>query len=111
MGAVSFAGTRGPVSRNTATDDDRSRHIFVAAMAFLTHRAIEKKFNAAHIDLSAIEALTALKSVRVVDIARGDGSAKRCVTRGTQLFAAVLRAFGVTDIDPPTPPQPGDTAK
>src|SRR5215468_6965786 len=34
---------------------------------------------------------------------------KRCVTRGTRHAAAVLRALGITDLDPPTPPQPGET--
>jgi transposase len=84
-------------------------HIFVAALAFLIHRAIEKKLKAARLDLSATEALNALKSVRVVDIALGDGSTKRCVTRGTQRAATVLRALAITDLDPPTPPQPGET--
>jgi len=84
-------------------------HIFVAALAFLIHRAIEKKLKAAGLDLSATEALNALKSVRVVDIALGDGCTKRCVTRGTQRAAAGLRAPGITDLDPPTPPQPGET--
>jgi len=45
-------------------------HIYVAALAFLLHRAIEKKLKAARLDLSATEALTALKAVRVVDIDR-----------------------------------------
>jgi len=84
-------------------------HIFVAALAFLIHRAIEKKLKAAGLDLSATEALNALKSVRVVDIALGNGHTKRCVTRGTQRAAAVLRALGITDLDPPTLPQPGET--
>jgi hypothetical protein len=52
-------------------------HIYGAALAFLLHRAIEKKLKAARLDLSATEALTALKSVRVVDINLGDGTAKR----------------------------------
>src|SRR4249920_1398637 len=84
-------------------------HIFVAALAFLLHRAIEKKLKTARLDLSATEALTALKSVRVVDIDLGDGTTKRSVTRGTQRAAAVLRALGITDLDPPIPPQPGQT--
>jgi transposase len=84
-------------------------HIFIAALAFLLHRAIEKKLKAAHLDLSATEALTALKSVRVVDIALGDGTTKRSVTHGTQRTAAVLRALGITELNPPTPPQPGQT--
>jgi transposase len=89
------------------TDDRVQAHIFVAALAFLFHRAIEKKLKAARLDLSATEALTALKSVRVVDIDLGDGTTKRSVTRGTQRAAAVLRALGIANLEPPTPPQPG----
>ena len=66
------------------TDHRVEAHIFVAALAFLFHRAIEKKLKAAGLDLSATEALNALKSVRVVDIDLGDGTTKRCVARGTQ---------------------------
>jgi choline dehydrogenase-like flavoprotein len=84
-------------------------HIYVAALAFLLHRAIEKKLKAARLDLSATEALTALKSVRVVDINLGDGPAKRSVTTGTNRAAAVLRALGITEVVPSTPPQPGET--
>jgi transposase len=84
-------------------------HIFVAALAFLLHRAIEKKLKAAHLDLSATEALTALKSVRVVDIDLGDGTTKRSVTHGTQRSATVLRALGITDLQPPTPSRQGQT--
>ena len=91
------------------TDDRVQAHILVAALAFLLHRAIEKKLKAAGLDLSATEALTALKSVRVVDIDLGDGSTKRAVTRPTQRAAAVLRALAVTQLDPPSPPQPGQT--
>jgi len=91
------------------TDDRVQAHIFVAALAFLLHRAIEKKLKAARLDLSATEALTALKSVRVVDIDLGNGQSKRSVTRGTQRAASVLRALGIADLDPPTPPVPGQT--
>jgi transposase len=84
-------------------------HIFVAALAFLIHRAIEKKLKAARLDLSATEALTILKSVRVVDIDLGNGTTKRSVTAGTQRAAAILRAIGITNLDPPTPPTPGQT--
>jgi len=79
-------------------------HIFVAALAFTIHRAIEKKLKTAGLDLSATQALIALKTVRVVDINLGGGAAKRSVTRGTHRAAAVLRALGITDLDPPTPP-------
>jgi transposase len=91
------------------TDGRAQAHIFVAALAFLLHRAIEKKLKAARLDLSAAEALTALKSVRLVDIALGDGTTKRSVTHGSQRAATVLRALGLTELDPPTPPQQGET--
>ena len=91
------------------TDGRAQAHIFVAALAFLLHRAIEKKLKAARLDLSAAEALTALKSVRLVDIALGDGTTKRSVTHGSQRAATVLRALGLTELDPPNPPQQGET--
>ena len=91
------------------TGDRVEAHIFVAALAFLLHRAIEKKLKAARLDLSATEALSILKSVRVVDIGLGDGTTKRSVTRGSQRAAPVLRALGIADLDPPTPPRPGQT--
>jgi transposase len=91
------------------TDGRVDAHIYVAALAFLLHRAIEKKLKAARLDLSATEALTALRSVRVVDIDLGNGTFKRSVTRGTQRAAAALRALGITDLDPPAPPQQGET--
>ena len=91
------------------TDDRVQAHIFVAALAFLLHRAIEKKLKAARLDLSATEAMTILRSIRVVDIDLGNGSKKRSVTAGTQRAAAVLRAIAITDLDPPAPPAPGQT--
>jgi transposase len=91
------------------TDGRVDAHIYVAALAFLLHRAIEKKLKAARLDLSATEALTALRSVRVVDIDLGDGTTKRAVTRGTQRAAAVLRALGIVDLDPPAPQMHGET--
>ena len=84
-------------------------HIFVAALAFLIHRAIEKKLKDARLDLSATQALEALKSVRVVDIDLGNGTTKRSVTKGTQRAAAVLRALAVTELNPPAPPKGDQT--
>lgn len=87
------------------TDVRVQAHIFVATLAFLLHRAIEKKLKAAGLDLSSTEALQALRSVRVVDFTVGaPGQGKRSVTRGTERTARVLAALGITDVDPPTPP-------
>jgi transposase len=91
------------------TDHRVEAHIYVAALAFLLHRAIEKKLKAARIDISATEALSILKSVRVVDIALGDRNIKRSVTAPSQRAAAVLRAIGIKELHPPNPQTPGQT--
>ena len=87
------------------TDNRVQAHILVALLAFVLHRAIEKKLKKAKLDLSATEALTVLKTVRVVDIDLGNGTVKRCVTRGTQRAGQILHALGITELEPPTPPQ------
>ena len=83
------------------TDARVQAHIFVAALAFLLHRAIEKKLKAARIDLSATEALHLLRSVRVVDFTLGAGERKRSVTRGSHRAEPILAALGITALDPP----------
>ncbi len=92
------------------TDRRVEAHIFVAALAFLLHRGQEKKLKGAGLDLSATEALQALRSVRVVDIALGGGQTKRSVTRGTARAAQILTALGITDLNPPVPPA-GDSIR
>jgi transposase len=91
------------------TDARVHAHLFVAARAFLLHRAIEKKLKAARLDLSATEALHVLRSVRVVDFTIGASETKRSVTRGTNRAAQVLTALAITDLDPPTPPREAAT--
>jgi hypothetical protein len=59
-------------------------------LAFVIHRALEKKLKAAGLDLSATQALTALKCVRVVDFKLGDGAIKRAVTGGIFHRSAVF---------------------
>jgi hypothetical protein len=74
---------------------------------------IGTKLKAVKLDLSATEALTVLKTVRVIDIDLGNGTSKRCVTRGSQWgsqrAAQVLRALGITEFDPPSPPTRSET--
>lgn len=76
-------------------------HIFVAALALLVQRAIEKKLKRAGMDISAKEALCALKTIQVVDIDLGNGISKRCITRGTSRARRIVAALGITDIRPP----------
>jgi len=91
------------------TDRRVEAHIFVAALAFLLHRMIEKKLKAAGLDLSATEALRVLRTVRVVEFTLGRGQTKRSVTRGSARAAMILSALGLTDLDPPTPPKGAET--
>jgi len=75
-------------------------HIFVASLAFLIDRALEKKLKSAGLDLSSKEAWQILKTVRVVEIDLGHGEQKRSVTQGTARAARILRALGISDLDP-----------
>lgn len=75
-------------------------HIFIATLAFLLDRALEKKLKAAAVPLSAAQALKALRTVHLVDIAVGN-SRKRGVTGGSSLARQVLSALDITDREPP----------
>jgi hypothetical protein len=79
-------------------------HIFVAALAFLLQRALDRKLKAAGSDLSPTQALQALQTIRVVDLDLGNGQTKRTVTRGSARCLPILRALGITDLEPTTPP-------
>jgi len=83
-------------------------HVFVAALAFLLDRALEKKLRAAGSSLSSPGAWQALESVRCVEVDLGS-QRKLCVSRGSAHAAQVLKAHGVTQLDPPHP-QAGEEA-
>ena len=79
-------------------------HIFVAALAFLIHRAIEKKLEDSGHDLSATQALEALKSIRVVGIDLGNRTTKRSVTRAPNVPPpSCVRSKLLTSIRQPHP--------
>jgi transposase len=79
-------------------------HVFVAALALLLDRAMEKSLRAARSNLSSPFAWQALEMVRCVEVELGQRR-KVCVTRGNQHVAAVLRALGIAELDPPSPPE------
>ena len=85
-------------------------HVFVASLAFLLDRALEKKLKSAALDLSSKEAWQILKTVRVVEIELGHGEQKRSVTQGTARAAQILRALGINNLDPDAPPKSGKEA-
>jgi transposase len=80
-------------------------HIFVATLALLLHRGLEKKLDAAGLDLSASEALKVLKTVRVVDIDLGEGRQKRGATKGSTRCRPILTALGLTNLEAPAQPE------
>lgn len=83
-------------------------HVFVAALAFLLDRAMEKKLKQAGSALSSPFAWRALESVRCVEVEIATGR-KLCVTRGSQHATEVLQALGISQLDPPRPPQGKET--
>jgi transposase len=83
--------------------DDRVRaHVFVAALAFLVDRALEKQLRAASSMLSSPAAWQALETVRCVEVAVGERN-KLCVTRGSRQASEVLKVLGISQLDPPEP--------
>ena len=75
-------------------------HVFIASLAFLLDRALEKKLKSAGIDLSSQQAWQMLKTVRVVDIDLGTGEHKQSVTQGSSRAAVLLSKLGIKDLDP-----------
>lgn len=74
-------------------------HIFVAALAFLLSRALEKKLKAAGVPMSSAQALEALRTIHVVDIRVGQQS-RRGVTTGNHQARQILAALGISDREP-----------
>jgi transposase len=89
--------------------DDRVRaHVFVAALAFLLDRALEKKLRAAKSTLSSSVAWQVLETIRCVQVLVADRT-KLCVTRGSRQAAEVLKAVALSELDPPQPPEGAET--
>ena len=74
-------------------------HIFIAALAFLLARALEKKLKAARVPMSSAQALEALRTMHVVDIRVGT-EIRRGVTAGNHQARQILAALGISDREP-----------
>lgn len=83
-------------------------HIFVAALAFLMERMLERALKDAGLALSAQSALEALKTIRQVEF-RVDGERRSGVTPGSSRARQVLKALKLADLRPPTPPSGEET--
>ncbi|MGH9341293.1 MAG: IS1634 family transposase [Acidobacteriota bacterium] len=82
------------------TDRRVQAHLFVAALAFLLDRALEKKLKAAGLDLSSKEAWQILRTVRLVEMDLGQEERKRSVTRGSGRAAQILKLLQIRDLEP-----------
>jgi hypothetical protein len=76
-------------------------HIFVAALAFLLERVLERKLKEAGTDLSVTDALQALATIGVVEFDVG-ASSKVGVTPGSARAREVLRTLGVSKAELPS---------
>lgn len=83
-------------------------HIFVAALAFLIERMLERTLKDAGVPLSAQSALEALKTIRHVRF-RVNGKIHGAVTPGSSRAGQVLKVLKLSDHRPPTPPQGDET--
>lgn len=88
-----------PVHHRTASRV--KAHVFVAALALLLDRALEKSLQAADSLLSTPFAWQALEMIRCVEVDLGKRR-KICVTRGNQHVAEIIKALGITQLDPPS---------
>jgi transposase len=78
-------------------------HIFVAALALLVRQLLERRLQEASVDLSAEEALQAVRCVRHVTF-RLEQEHRSGVSAASARAQQVLRALNITQLRPPTPP-------
>ncbi len=83
-------------------------HIFVAALAFLLDRMLERKLRDAKSTLSSTSAWEALKTIKLVQF-RIDGELRTTLTPGSANARHVLKALGITQVAPPSPPAGEET--
>jgi transposase len=79
-------------------------HIFIAALAFLMDRMLERTLKDAGVGLSSSAAWAALQTVRHVEFCV-NGEPRTGVTPGTPRARQVLRALNLRDLRPPAPPK------
>jgi transposase len=78
-------------------------HIFVAALALLVQRLLERRLDDAGVELSAEQSLQAVETVRLVSF-RVDKKRRQGVSTPSGRAGQILKAVGVTETAPPTPP-------
>jgi len=77
-------------------------HIFVAALALLVQRLLERRLDDAGVELSATQSLQAVETVRLVNF-KVDNKRRQGVSTPSGRAGQILKAVGVTETAPPTP--------
>jgi transposase len=90
-------------------EDRVKAHIFVAALALLVQRLLDRRLEQAGIDFSPERAIQALTTVRLVSLRLEDQPERRGVSGGCPDARRVLKALKLTDLKPPTPPNGEET--
>jgi transposase len=78
-------------------------HIFVAALALLLQRFLERRLARANVNLSAAEALEAMETVRLVTFRLDGQQPRQGVSSGSPRARQVIKALGIRHLRPPTP--------
>ncbi len=84
-------------------------HIFVATLALLLERLLERRLTEAGLDFGAAFALEAVSTIRLVEFRVPEGPPRRGTSRGSPHAGQVLNALPITDRLPPTPPEGQET--
>jgi transposase len=78
-------------------------HIFVAALALLLTRLLERRLKEAGVRLSVQQALQALSAIHLVSFRLEEKHSRTGVSVGSPQARQVLKALGITETKPPTP--------
>jgi transposase len=79
-------------------------HIFVAALALLVQRLLERRLDDAGVDLSATQALQTVETVRLVNF-KVDDKRRQGVSTPSSRARQILNAVEIRETAPPTPPE------
>jgi transposase len=82
------------------TDDRIKAHIFVATLALFLKRSLEHQLAPALPELSATEAITAMRSIGLAELDL-NGHATRLVSGGSRDARRLLAALAIADVNPP----------
>jgi len=84
-------------------------HIFVAALALLLQRLLDRRLEEAGVDFSVERAMEALSTVRLVTLRLEDQAERRGVSGGCPDARRVLKALKLDELKPPSPPTGEET--